>query len=169
MAVALGCAECGSKAGVCSVWRVYLVPIALKVVVKGKLSVGRHILCGKQPNGQFTMHQPFLSLTVGLTRVVDEPAQGTLHTVNMYTSFMCCAMRALAGMLGQPALTCLGTSCAGAHQPWAILLVASKEQSSALSQIALIEFLAFDMHKLCQTGGCYPVYICHLSYNSLKT
>lgn len=58
----------------------HLVSVALKVVVKSQLCIGRDVLCGKQSNGQFTVHQPLLCLTVGITGVVDEPAQGPLST-----------------------------------------------------------------------------------------
>ncbi len=57
----------------------HLVSIALKIVIKSQLCIGRDILCGKQPNGQFTMHQPLLCLTVGITGVIDEPAQSPLN------------------------------------------------------------------------------------------
>ncbi len=57
----------------------HLVSVALKVVVKGQLCIGRNVLCGKQANGQFTVHQPLLCLTVGITGVVDEPAQSPLN------------------------------------------------------------------------------------------
>lgn len=58
----------------------YLVTIALKVVVKGQLSVGWYGLGGEQANGKLTaLHHPLLSLTIGLTGVVDESTQCTLH------------------------------------------------------------------------------------------
>lgn len=59
----------------------HLVSVALKVVVKSQFCIGGNVLCGKQPNGQFTVHQPLLCLTVGITGVVDEPAQRPLHAM----------------------------------------------------------------------------------------
>ena len=58
----------------------YLVAVALKVVVKGELGVGRYGLGGEEANGDLTaLHHPLLCLTVGLTRVVDESAQRSLQ------------------------------------------------------------------------------------------
>jgi len=57
----------------------HLVSVALKIVIKSQLCIGRDVLCGKQPNGQFTMHQPLLCLTVGITGVIDESPQSPLN------------------------------------------------------------------------------------------
>ena len=57
----------------------HLVPVALKVVVKGQLLARRHVPDRKQPDGQLAVHQPLLGLAVGVARVVDEPAQPALR------------------------------------------------------------------------------------------
>ncbi len=59
----------------------YLISVALKIVIKSQLCIGRNVFCGKQANGQFTVHQPLLCLTVGITGVVDEPAQSPLNAM----------------------------------------------------------------------------------------
>ena len=66
--------EQGTQAGI------YLVAIALKVVVKCELCVGRNVLGSEQADGQLAAsNHPLLRFTVGFARVVDESAQRPLH------------------------------------------------------------------------------------------
>lgn len=63
------------------VWSCYphLIPIALKVVVKGQLNAGRDVLERIKADSQLAAHNPLLRLAVGVAGMVDEASQCSLQ------------------------------------------------------------------------------------------
>ena len=57
----------------------YLIPIGLEVILNGELRSQWDVLGGKQADSFLTTYHPLLGLTVGLTGMVDKPAQAALQ------------------------------------------------------------------------------------------